>query len=504
VAWSVVQSGANTGFSGTVNFSQATTADNLLIIIDVSNSAGDTCASGGNPLTQGAYSASSGGNFAAVFYLPKCPGGLTSATVTGTSVFAVGYIEVSGADTSQSPATGTATGTGTWNVANPGGSAADFTVFGFTYGNSNAGTPFSDGLTDAVVSNFGQQSYTTTASGSTTASSATNWAAAAASFTPAAAAAGPSPSSWPGRTWLRRFHHPQWLPLAAVVSAPQSGPPLYPLAGPAGTGRRAPLPPRGRTAGNDGTYAQSGPPLYPLRGPVAARRPLAGRGRCQGSQGAPVSAPPPAGAPAPPLHAPVRTRPQPPPKGRTAGNPGARQQTGPPFPAAHGPVQARQPLPRRGRCAGSQGTFTTVVITSGAPLYPLRGPVRTRPQPPPRGRCAGSRGIRHQAGPPVIPLHGPVAPFRPGPQRKGRAQGSPGAYAQAGAPFFPLRKPSRARVPHRPRGGRTAGNAGAPVFIPPFTPGTLTAYSQALDGLTASSQAAAVLTGSSQALGGPS
>jgi hypothetical protein len=193
VSFTVVQSGANSGFSGSVTFGSTVTAGNLLIIFDVTNSSGDTCSASGNSCTQAAYSAGIGGNFHAVFFLPNCPSGVTGATISGTSPFAVGYIEVSGAATSQSPATGTATGTGTWNVTNPGASSSDFTVYGFTYSTSNAGTAFSDGLTDHVASNFGQFSYTTTSSNSTTASSVTNWAAAAASFTPAAAAAAAVP-----------------------------------------------------------------------------------------------------------------------------------------------------------------------------------------------------------------------------------------------------------------------------------------------------------------------
>jgi hypothetical protein len=320
----------------------------------------------------------------------------------------------------------------------------------------------------------------------------------------AAGGAPPAAAARPGRTWLRRFHHRQQpQQVAAAVVAPVSGPPVARLAGPV----RARVPQlflKGRVTGSsDGTSATLGPPVTPLRGPVRpqlplqplragrtatmvalplfysgppvtpltgpvrARFPLPKRGRASGSQGAPAAAAPPQAAPAPPLRAPVRTRPQPPPRGRTAGNSGTRQQTGPPVAPLRGPVCARQPLPRRGRCQGNQGTFTQVVIVSGAPVYPIHGPVRIRPQLPPRGRCAGNRGVRHQAGPPVTPLRGPVAPFRPGPYRSGRTAGNAGTFNQAGPRVTPLRGPVLARRPGPYRSGRCLATF---IYRPPAPP----------------------------------
>jgi len=394
----------------------------------------------------------------------------------------------------------------------------------------------------------------------------------------AAPSGGAPAAAQPGQTWLRQFHHRQvLLPGAAAVTAPQAGPPVYPLDGPAGLGRRAPgpflkgrvtgisrgtsaqagppltplrgpvapkgrgLPPRGRSSSRAGAFAQAGPPVYPLHGPVRSRPqplrpgrtatmvalplfyagppvyPLHGpvrtrpqpppRGRAQGRTGTFTSTVPQSGPPVYPLHGPVRNRPQPPPRGHAASNRGTFAQAGPPVYPLHGQVCARRPsrLPG-GRCRGSAGTFTSVIPNAGPPVYPLHGPVRTRPQPPPRGRCAGSRGIRHQAGPPLTPLRGPVAPFRPGPYRSGLCTGNDGTSGQLGPRVYPLQRPVRSRIPHRPRGGRTAGNTGAPVFVPPFTLGALTAADVPLAALTTATAAGGsggVLTASDTRLGGP-
>ena len=100
-----------------------------------------------------------------------------------------------------------------------------------------------------------------------------------------------------------------------------------------------------------------------------------------------------------------------------------------------------------------------------------------------------------------------MAPFRPGPYRSGRTSSDPGTFAQAGAPVYPLHRPVRSRVPQRPRGGHLAGNAGAPVFIPPFTVGAITAADTAAGVLTAATAAggasAGTLTASDTRTGGP-
>lgn len=191
MSFSVVQSGANASGT-TVNFSQATAAGNLLIVFDITNGAGNTCTSGANSLTNAAYSSGFGGAFAAVFYLANCPSGLTSATVSGTGPFAIGYMEVSGAAASPTVTAGTggSNSAPSWTLANPAADATQFTVFSFTYNANNSGTAFSDGFTDTACSNFGQFSWTTTAGGSSaTMSSSAAWAGAAASFTAAAGGA---------------------------------------------------------------------------------------------------------------------------------------------------------------------------------------------------------------------------------------------------------------------------------------------------------------------------
>jgi hypothetical protein len=303
-------------------------------------------------------------------------------------------------------------------------------------------------------------------------------------------------------------------PIITFPPPATAGPPVYPLQGPvASQGRRQP-PPRGREAANRGTYAQLGPPVYPLRGPVApAARGLPSRGRGQGNRGIRHQT----GPPVYPLQGPIASRGRGfPSRGRTAGRAGTYAQLGPPVYPAHGPVTARRPSQLAGgRCRWNAGTFTAVSgPQAGPPVYPLQGPVTSRGRGlPSRGRCQGNRGVRHQSGPPVTPRRGPAAAFRPGPFRSGRCAWNRGAYAQAGPPFWPLRWPHRAPVPARPRGGRTAGNAGAPVFVPAFTIGTLTAADipgslltagTAANALTGSTVAPAVLTGRDQRTGGPS
>jgi hypothetical protein len=353
---------------------------------------------------------------------------------------------------------------------------------------------------------------------------------------PAAAGAGASPQAVPGRSWLRRFHHPQQaLSPFVAAAAPVSGPPVYPLRGPVAA-RFPSLLRGGRTAGRQGTFAQAGPPVTALRGPVGVgqRQPPPPAGSAAGSTGLFAQA----GPPVTPLRGPVAARQPLPPRGRTASSRGTRAQTGAPVYPAHGPVRTRPQPPPRGRCAGRQGTFTAVVPQAGPPAYPLQGPVRTRPQPPPRGRCASSRGTFAQPGPPVTPLRGPVAARKPsqlqggrcrwnagtytfvgiqsgppvypahGPVRtrqplppRGRCAGNRGTFAQAGPQVTPLQRPARSRVPHRTRGGHMSGSPGAPVFVPPFTIGRLTAATAASGSLGAGDKAAGLLTGGTAPLG---
>lgn len=187
--FSVVQAAGAAAGNTTVTFSQATTAGNLLIIFDTTNSAGDTASASGHAATLAVYTPLYGSNsYHAIFYIPNCPGGLTTATVSGTSPYTVGYMEVSGADTSPTVTTGqngSNTPVTTWSLANPAASSSQFTVFGLSYDVSNGGTPHSDGFTDYLLSNFGQFSYTTTAGASAGSfGGGDHWAGAAASFTP--------------------------------------------------------------------------------------------------------------------------------------------------------------------------------------------------------------------------------------------------------------------------------------------------------------------------------
>jgi hypothetical protein len=351
----------------------------------------------------------------------------------------------------------------------------------------------------------------------------------------------------PGRTWVRRFHHPQVLPPPPSVAAPvtpaplqsrggpaglgrrlaapvrgrarsstgtygQAGPPVIPLQGPIGLGRRAPGPfLKGRAQGHSGIYAQLGPAVTALRGPVGARRPSQLRGgRAQGRAGTFTAAAPQAGPPVYPLHGPVAARLplQPVRKGRTATMVAVPLfYAGPPVYPLQGPIGLGRRAPGpflKGRAQGRAGTFTATAITSGPPVYPLHSPVRTRPQPPPRGRCTGRAGVRAQAGPPVTALRGPVAPFRQGAYRSGRCAGNRGTYAQSGPRVTPLRGPVRQRVPQPRRGGHMSGSPGAPVFVvppPPFTVGQLTAADAASGSLGAGDKSAGLLTGATAALG---
>lgn len=210
---------------------------------------------------------------------------------------------------------------------------------------------------------------------------------------------------------------------AGVIAQPPTiiayGPPIYPLPGPVGLGRRAPGPfVKGRAAGNKGIYVQVGPPLTPLKGPVHAVRPgpyLHGRG-ITGNKGTHAGL----GPPPIPLRAPVKAKPQ--------------------FPYLHGRYSSR---------AGASGSL-------GPPVYPLPGPIglgRRAPGPYLHGRAYHS--LTH---PPVfVPVSGSA---QPQPTRQPRrtsarviwlgtvvrtvnAPFNPGPAQSRQSPRLPRRYPSR-------------------------------------------------------------
>lgn len=186
MSFTVVQAAGAAAGNASVTFSKAITPGNLLIIFSVTNSAGDTCTSGGHSLTLAVYSALYNNDYHAIYYLPNCLGGLTSATVSGTSPYTIGYMEVSGVSPSPTvitQTTGSSVAVTSWSLPNPAGSTADFTVFGLSYNAANGNVPWPDGFTDFLCSTFGQFSYTTSAGPSNATYSPSNtWAGASASF----------------------------------------------------------------------------------------------------------------------------------------------------------------------------------------------------------------------------------------------------------------------------------------------------------------------------------
>ena len=198
MAFTVLQRGAASPASATVTFGSPTTAGSCLIVVAVSNVGGGGCtaktaAGAVTPLMGAQYGAGHNGDWAGIWFLPPAAnhGGLTSATVAGG--YEAGFLEVTG--TAGYPqilagytAAGNATASTTFTCANPGASAANFTVFAYGYDVSNGGTALSDGTGNAqVLSNYGQYSYTLTAAGSSGTMTSRTYDCAAVSFAPASA-----------------------------------------------------------------------------------------------------------------------------------------------------------------------------------------------------------------------------------------------------------------------------------------------------------------------------